>query len=69
MMSMVERVARAIAACQQELGEDKWSYCLPEARAAIEEMREPTDAMLETAEIGDHEWRLAIDTALDEQPS
>lgn len=82
--SMVERVARAIAGCQQEIGADKWRYCLPEARAAIEAMREPTDAMIMAAEWAEPEyreddrdmaiqfkaeWRAAIDAALNEQVS
>lgn len=46
-MSMIERVARAIAALNGELGEDKWRYCVPEARAAIRAMHKPTDEMVE----------------------
>lgn len=61
--SMVERVARAIAGadpeqqCQiddSEMGEYFWEkyreHYLPLARAAIEAMREPTDAMVDAGE-------------------
>lgn len=42
---MVEVVARAMAA-NNVRGNDNWRDWLVEARAAIEAMREPTDAML-----------------------
>ena len=80
--SMIERVAQAIYAVEDNkvkfpgstwqkmtLEDDEediqWLY-REYARAALEAMREPTDAMLDAAEIGDHEWRLAIDAALSE---
>lgn len=45
-MTKIEQVARAIAACQAELGPERWRYCVTEARAAIEAMRGPTPGML-----------------------
>lgn len=47
MSEMVERVARAI--CQPPVGDysGDWRDFIPEARAAIEAMREPTEGMLE----------------------
>lgn len=50
MSEMIERVARAIgrgAFADQEQEDDEWPNWVPEARAAIEAMREPTDKMLE----------------------
>jgi hypothetical protein len=51
---MIERVARAIARCEssddwEELGQHWKDQFLLEARAAIEAMREPTEAMREAA--------------------
>lgn len=43
-LSMVERVARAISRSQVET-ERMWQSFLPEARAAIEAMRDPTEEM------------------------
>jgi len=43
MSEMVERVARAIAAAADDTD---WELYRSEARAAIEAMREPTEAML-----------------------
>ena len=81
--SMIERVARAI--CKSQTQTDRtWEAFLPEATAAIEAMREPTDAMVMAAEWAEPEyreddmdvgatykaeWRAAIDAALNEQVS
>lgn len=82
-MTMIEKVARAI----RESGEGDLSlsaYVDPfkAARAAIEAMREPTQAMVDAAEWAEPdyheddmdvggtfkaEWRVAIDAALNEQ--
>lgn len=43
-MTMIERVARAIA---QHCGVDPSPEYAPKARAAIEAMREPTEAMID----------------------
>lgn len=74
---MVERVARAIcqSECDNRLGPGKckgcsqvWreSWIINQARAAIEAMREPTEAM--ASEIGRHDtvsiWKAMIDAAL-----
>ena len=72
MDSMVERVARAI--CRHEGDEEDWPCWFGEARAAIEAMREPTEAMVDAfvwyghgktigdvARIG---WQSMIDAAL-----
>lgn len=45
MSAMVERVARALAACDNS----DWRAWVDDARAAIEAMREPTDQMVEAA--------------------
>lgn len=70
MSGMVERVARALVAFQQ-LPESAWVDHVDMARAAIEAMREPTQAMVEVGEPYAIEysdfaggWRLAIDEAL-----
>ena len=49
MSEMVERVARALAKLDDDLGYDegKWRYCVSEARAAIEAMKVPTTEMVE----------------------
>lgn len=69
--SVVERVARAI--CTSQTQTDKmWQAFPPEATAAIEAMREPTDAMVDTGQ-----WQVDpvslyqsfIDAALNEQVS
>jgi hypothetical protein len=81
-MDMVERVARAIATAQlrrQYVGKlenigcvieiDKvWPEFVPEAIAAIEAMREPTDEMLDAADKVQHEclqWSLEPGEGLD----
>lgn len=75
---MVERVARAIYiawAGKEADVEEGWTDCVPEARAAIAAMREPTEAMndaagrlpvlCEHAMVDDDEaWRARIDAAL-----
>ena len=74
-MDMIERVARAI--CKLRYGDPdfdygmnkpRWVDCVPDAYAAIEEMREPTDAMIDAAEKdGGHSyyrWQAMIDAAL-----
>jgi len=89
MISMVERVARALHA--RKYGEwyegpctvtDSQRECLADARAAIEAMREPTEAMYRAAykeqddsaihnygaaPTFDDYWSTAIDAALNEQ--
>lgn len=81
-MTKIEQVARAIAACQAELGPERWRYCVTEARAAIEAMRGPTPGMLKAAgtvpgydwedwtrdPVADHTewWNEMIDAALAE---
>lgn len=50
--SMIERVAQAIAKAQTQT-ESMWQAFLPEASAAIEAMREPTEAMVDAG--GDEE--------------
>lgn len=73
--SMVERVARAIAMKNEGWTKNAKDY-IPHARAAIEAMREPTEAMAEAAESpNDYRgtqyttWRTMIDAALNEQVS
>ena len=73
---MIERVARAIA--EQNHG-STWDEWIDEARAAIEAMREPTEAMINglriAQECGDSTaalwaplvWRAMIDAALGEK--
>lgn len=73
--SMIERVARAIA--KGEYGEnvdDVWHTCIDDARAAIEAMREPTEAMLDAGYGAEPTgaalvapWEAMIDAALAEQ--
>lgn len=80
---MIERLARALHACvvQQDADQLPWEQlsrqlkeeCLFLARAAIEAMREPTNAMVEAAD-GEYrdddrralvgEWQTMIDVAL-----
>ena len=81
-MTAVERVARAIATannkvCWPELTAaqrrpDKHDIALfmPEARAAIKALREPSEVMIMAATIGDVEasWIAMIDAALEEGP-
>lgn len=80
MMSMVERVARALRRQWHVANFDRpsevgWEDEINAARAAIEAMREPTDAMLDMMNVYEpgpvcaSQWRDAIETALNEQPS
>jgi hypothetical protein len=77
MTEMIERVARAM--CDERCD---WGcrfvreYWITAARAAIEAMREPTDAMLEfrlffgsgeACQWAPHVWRAMIDAALGEK--
>lgn len=71
-LSMIERVAKAISAAQTQTP-DMWQAFLPEARAAIEAMREPTEEMVWSHEVphyGPDEareaWRAMIDAAMKE---
>ena len=81
MTSMIERVAAVIAMKCEGWTKNAKDY-IPHARAAIEAMREPTDAMVMAAEWAEPEyreddmdvgatykaeWRAAIDAALNEQ--
>jgi hypothetical protein len=67
MSEMVERVARALADCALEpfdaISRQKF---MGDARAAIEAMREPTEAMLERGDHGTSAagWASMIDEAL-----
>ena len=66
---MVERVAKAIA-LEHEGSDLDWPSYLEEARAAIAEMREPTEAMEDAAfREGNwrYVWRAMIDAALSPQ--
>lgn len=78
MMSMVERVARAMQAVDDDLGgaielSDGEARAL--AVAAIKAMREPTDAMVDSAAdfatLGTIKcvWSASIDAAINEQSS
>ena len=67
---MLVRVAKAIAATEQS---DDWHAHLPAARASLEVLREPSDAMLEAATPGlpdwgdlPADWRAMIDHVLGE---
>lgn len=71
--TMIERVARAIAALH---GSDDWRAFLGDARAAAAAMREPTAAMLDAAvpEMPDwgylpEDWQAMIDYVLRERPN
>ena len=79
MTEMVERVARALAARKcglvkdpygERLPDDLWQQCIPDARAAIEAMREPTDKMLDAGPpfpyMDKGVWQAMIDAALSE---
>ena len=80
MSEMIERVARAIYVATPRnkpyslLTRFKRNALEAEARAAIEAIREPTEAMLdaiyvsEQYYIGVPAWRAAIDAALSEKP-
>jgi hypothetical protein len=76
MTQIIERVARAICAsgaCVEQGSyyvDRYWHIWIPEARAAISAMSEPTEAMKRAADrlpdvmsVGD-EWRAMIDEAL-----
>lgn len=76
-MSMVERVARALAKADRiEICSDasyEFSSYGPKARAAIEAMLEPTDEMIQDYHLPhvgpsdvDYIWRSMIDAALGE---
>ena len=69
--SMIERVARALAA---SLGGDDWRAFVPAARAAVSAMREPTMGMLDAAlpDMPDwgylpDDWRAMIDHIANER--
>ena len=70
-MTMIEKVARALAAKQET--ENEFRFYMDSARAAIEAMREPTEEMLKSF-YGDapieqwlgNDWRDMIDAALKE---
>ena len=75
MSEMVERVARAIATARgyglDANGEDTgdWQMFVDHARAAIEAMREPTEAMwreasFENGYVTEGAWQAMIDAAL-----
>ena len=81
--SMIERIATVIALESEGWTKNAKDY-IPHARAVIETMREPTDAMVMAAEWAEPEyreddmdvgvtfkaeWRAAIDAALNEQVS
>ena len=53
----IEVMARAIAGCQAEIGADKWRYCLPEARAALDSVLPLIEraALLRAAEVAKSE--------------
>lgn len=72
-MTMLEKVARAIAASQ---GHDDWHRCIVTALAAISALREPTADMLEAAMTGlpdfgylPEEWQAMIDHVMSEKRS
>lgn len=72
--SMVERVAKAIALANRAPDSDDWPVYVADARAAIEAMREPTDAMVDAGEgtMCPHAGCIfsdMIDAALNEQVS
>jgi hypothetical protein len=72
-ITMIERVARAIAASRDS---DDWGACLPAARAALAALRDPSLDMLEAALPGHpdwgylpEEWQAMIDHVIAEQPA
>lgn len=77
-MTMIERVARAMAENHWPVDfegtkagyvETHWHFHADDARAAIEAMREPTEAMKDAAFGNDPTlWSRMIDAALQEQP-
>lgn len=71
MSEMIERVARRLAQLITEPGahpDSRMAHCMVLAKEAIEEMREPTDAMCEAADWHQQSdvnaYQRAIDTAL-----
>ena len=72
MAGMIERVARAICKSQTQ-DERVWQAFIPESRAAIAAMREPTEEMafkvgvLTPSEVA-RVWPQLIDAALEEKP-
>jgi hypothetical protein len=77
MSEMVERVAKAICRAQTQ-GEEVWQAFLPEARAAIGAMRDPTPAMKAAGakripeagyDLAHDAWCTMIDAALTTSPS
>lgn len=84
MNEIVERVARAIWDAEFDRFEvasqykgDEWKSYIPHARAAIEAMREPTEAMKAAPHLGDlaqmetdtaYVWQAMIDAALETKP-
>ena len=67
---MLVRIAKAIAASE---GSNNWQAHLPAARASLEVLREPSDAMFEAATPGlpdwgdlPADWRAMIDHVLGE---
>lgn len=81
-MTPLERAARALyqrlgteIADPENLGEDeRWPEFVDDARAVLQAIREPSDAMLDAAgkadplECRSGEWRAMIDAAMEEQP-
>jgi len=73
-MTMIEQVARAICKTHGAFDPDTlangvagWKYYVPEARAAIAAMREPTDEIKRDAGQSQHEaYQVIIDAALKE---
>lgn len=69
--STIERVARALSALNTD-AEDDWESYLSDARAAIETMRIPSEAMLascgsgECAKWAPGAWQIMIDAAIAE---
>jgi hypothetical protein len=69
-MSLVERVARALAAAAGDDPNRYWGEYQDDARAAIAAMREPTEAMVNVLRNTEHgildDWHAMIDAALAE---
>ena len=73
-VTLIERVACAIAEARGE--PEDWLVHLPEARAAVAAMREPTQNMLDAAGEGlmdlsyiNEDWQVMVDAALEEETS
>jgi hypothetical protein len=71
MGEMVEQVAKGMARQRGVPWLEHWRDLIPDARAAIEAMREPTEAMdaamqeaADYAPYSDRVWRAGIDAAL-----